>query len=152
MIRFVDLRHVADDIGGDRFAFYDTVTDTFVADDMGAQTWETIGDFARGYQGDELGRFVDLSPEWAKHAAPEREIFKVEVHREPKTLPVASATNKSGSACCKVPLAPVVLEALAGREVAYFYGVEAYGFDDEIGAIVGSIVIDFEADAGDQPW
>ena len=71
MIRFIDLRHHADDLAGDRFAFFDTVTDTFVADDMGCQVWDTIGEFASGYQPTEthpLSRFVGLTPEWAKHA------------------------------------------------------------------------------------
>ncbi len=72
LIRFIDLRHHADDIG-DRFAFWDTVTDRFVSDDMGCQAWTTIDEFVQGYQGDELDRFVGLTPEWAKRAPAQEE-------------------------------------------------------------------------------
>lgn len=146
MIRFIDLRHVADDIG-ERFAFWDTVTDRFVADDMGCQAWDTIGDFAQGYQGDELPRYVGLTPEWAKHAAPEREVYKLEVRDGDDVRPHAHAQNEDGSAACHVPLAPVVLEALAGRKLAYFYGSQVLAYDETIGAIEGQVVIDFSAEA-----
>lgn len=71
MIRFIDLRHHHEDMG-ERFAFWDTVTNRFIEDDMKCQAWETIGEFAQGYQGDELDRFVGLTPEWAKHAVSEQ--------------------------------------------------------------------------------
>ncbi len=43
MIRFIDLRHHEEDIG-DRFAFWNTVTDRFISDDMDRQAWTTIED------------------------------------------------------------------------------------------------------------
>lgn len=152
MIRFVDLRHVAEDLGGYRFAFWDTVTDRFISDDVGWQAWKTIGHFAQGYQGNELERFVGLTPEWAKHAAPEREIFKLEVRDAADTLPHAHACNENGSAACRVPLSPLVLEALQGRLVAYFYGAQVLAYDETIGAIEGQIVIDFDDEAESQKW
>lgn len=70
MIRFIDLRHVAEQIGDDRFAFYDTVTNRFIVDDFGDQTWETFDEFAVSYAGEQLlARFEGLTPEWAKISA-----------------------------------------------------------------------------------
>lgn len=152
MIRFIDLRHVAEDIGGDRFAFFDTVTCAFVTDNMDCQTWGTIGEFAQGYGGIELARFVQLTPEWAKHAEPEREVYKLEVKDHGSMRAHAHACNEDDSATCHVPLAPVVLEAMAGRKVAYFYGAQVLAYDETIGAIEGQIVIDFNAEAKDQTW
>ncbi len=151
MIRFIDLRHVAEDLGGDRFAFFDTVTDRFIEDDMKCHTWETIGQFAQGYKPTEvqpLSRFVGLTPEWAKHAVPDREVFKVELH----SIVQATARNRDESAMCHVPLSPLVLNAMQGRKVAYFYGEQAYGFDESVGAIEGQIVIDFDAEAEGPTW
>lgn len=153
MIRFIDLRHHTDDLAGDRFAFFDTLTNTFVTDDMGCQVWETIGQFDQGYNGPhKLARFVELTPEWAKHAAPDREVYKLEVRDGDDVMPHAHAQNEDGSAACHVPLAPVVLEALAGRKCAYFYGSQVFAYDDTIGAIEGQIVIDFNAEAEGQTW
>lgn len=153
MIRFIDLRHVAEDIG-ERFAFWNTVTDRFIADDMGDQAWETIGDFIQGYNGSyELARFVRLTPEWAKHAALEREVFKLEVDlATADSMPMARATNKDGSAQCVVPLSPLVLGALQGRKLAYFYGEQVFGVDASVGAIEGQIVINFDTEAEGQSW
>ncbi len=67
MIRFIDLRHHEGDISG-RFAFWDTVTDRFVSDDIGCQAWDTIDEFAQGYRGTEADHFMRLTPEWAKTA------------------------------------------------------------------------------------
>ena len=71
MIRFIDLRHVAEDIGGGRFAFYDTVRNIFITDEFGAQTWRTLEEFAvhyEGYEGDNIARFHRLTPEWANYS------------------------------------------------------------------------------------
>lgn len=156
MIRFIDLRHHTDDLAGSRFAFFDTVTDTFVADDMGCQVWEAIGQFAQGYKltaAHPLERFVGLTPEWAKHAVPDREVFKVEAFPALEDrFSVGHATNEDGSAQCHMPLSPLVLGAMQGRSVAYFYGEQAYGYDGTIGAIEGAIVIDFDAEVEDQSW
>ncbi len=151
MIRFIDLRHVSEDLGGARFAFWDTVVDRFVFDAMKDQAWETIGQFAQGYNPTEsqpLSRFVGLTPEWAKHAVPDREVFKVELHSAVQ----ATARNQDESATCHVPLSPLVLNAMQGRKVAYFYGEQAYGFDQSVGAIEGQIVIDFDAEAEGPTW
>ncbi len=84
MIRFIDLRHHTEDLGGDRFAFWDTVTDTFVTDDIGCQTWETIDQFTEGYLGPQkIERFIALTPGWAKAtkaATDPRHITSEEMH------------------------------------------------------------------------
>lgn len=65
MIRFIDLRKAQ--IAGGRFAFFDTVTDTFITDDMGDQTWDTVGEFTENYRSnEELDRFIKLIPKWAE--------------------------------------------------------------------------------------
>lgn len=162
MIRFIDLRHHADDIG-ERFAFWDTVIDRFVSDDMGNQAWETIGQFAQGYKPTDsqpLKRFVGLAPEWAKHSPPEREVYKIELRvadgmplpGAPRQLTHAHAQNEDGSAACHVPLSPLVLGALQGRKITYFYGEQVYGYDASVGAIEGQIVIDFNDEAEGQTW
>lgn len=153
MIRFIDLRHVAEDIG-ERFAFWDTVTDRFIADDMGCQAWETIGQFALGYSGDEIQRFVGLTPEWAKYAPADREVFRVEViPATSSSVAQAFARNEDGSAGCRIPLSPVVLEALRGRPLVYFWGKQVLTVDEAVGAIEGQIVIDFddEVTGGKEP-
>ena len=67
MIRFIDLRHVSEDLGGDRFAFFDTVTNCFISDDIGKHTWVTLSGFIVGCLDSNLLRYVDLTPEWAKN-------------------------------------------------------------------------------------
>lgn len=154
MIRFVDLRHA--EIAGYRFAFWDTATDRFV-EAGGDQAWDTLQGFALAAEpeGLDVPRFVALAPEWARHAPPDREIFKVEI-------PVqvvdsgggfeATAYNEDRSASCTIPLAPMILEAMAGRSVAYFFGEQTYGVDPSVGAIMGVVAIDFAAEAPEQSW
>lgn len=68
MIRFVDIRN--QDIG-DRFAFYDTVTETFV-DFSGVQTWNTWGELKDWIYIDEtplaspeyVQRLKSVCPDW----------------------------------------------------------------------------------------
>lgn len=66
MIRFVDIRHAET---GYRFAFWDTVTDSFVTF-AGDQAWDTAGEFLisvyAANQKDIAGRFLGLLPEWTK--------------------------------------------------------------------------------------
>lgn len=153
MIRFIDLRHHTDDLAGCRFAFYDTVTDRFVEDDINGHTWETINQFAQGYNGShEIARFVALTPEWAKHAAPDKEAFKLEIEDQGSMRAYATARNLDGSAACHVPLSPSILQAMQGRSVAYFYGEQTYGIEKNIGAIEGQIVINFSDEAEGESW
>jgi len=62
VIRFIDLR--AADIGA-RFAFFDTVTDTFRMY-SGYQVWDNWRDFKQDYTGDELDRYEALLPDWLR--------------------------------------------------------------------------------------
>ena len=82
MIRFIDLRHVAEDVGDRRFAFWNTVTDKFIATDFGDQAWSTFDDFAESYAGDQLDRFKGLTPEWAKRSDTEDKPTDSELHAE----------------------------------------------------------------------
>ena len=66
VIRFIDLgRQIGlDDQWPREFAFYDTVTDTFV-NFKGSETWETVDDFRYDFDplmGWELSRFIDKIP------------------------------------------------------------------------------------------
>lgn len=70
MIRFIDLRHHEEDLAGDRFAFFNTVTGQFLSDDVGTQTWGTLQDFETdiscGPDAEYKDRCVALVPEWLK--------------------------------------------------------------------------------------
>ncbi len=71
MKRFIDLRGQE---AGYRFAWYDTVRDEF-EQHSGEMAWDTFGEFAEAYQGDDLTRYRGLTPAWALHdtfAAPGR--------------------------------------------------------------------------------
>lgn len=61
MIRFVDLRE--QDIGY-RFAYFDTVTDCFVKYG-GVQAWDDFYEFQLDYDGGDLLRFRNVTPDWA---------------------------------------------------------------------------------------
>lgn len=67
MIRFIDLQHNAYDLGFENdiaFAFFDTVTDTFV-DFGGEQVFEARGDFARRSHGHPFReRCLAKIPDW----------------------------------------------------------------------------------------
>lgn len=60
MIRFIDL---TDQITDDEreFAFYDTVTGTFLTF-SGWQKWSTVEAFKADYDGDDLARYLNLIP------------------------------------------------------------------------------------------
>ncbi len=67
MKRFIDLRGQGT---GDRFAFFDTVTDRFeVHDDE--MSWATWDEFTQAYGGNELQRYRTLCPAWAFEPEPE---------------------------------------------------------------------------------
>lgn len=69
MIRFVDLR--AADISGSNFAFFDTVTDSFL-EVGGSQTWVNKNDFVLDIASfgippkwpKDATRYYDLLPDW----------------------------------------------------------------------------------------
>ena len=63
MKRFVDVR--AADIGS-RFAWWDTVTDSFETHSNN-QAWEHWGDFVEDYVGDSLERYEALVPGWLSY-------------------------------------------------------------------------------------
>ena len=60
MKRFVDLRDA--EVGG-KFAWWDTVTDTFETHG-GNMAWDDWIDFASSYKGAELDRYRRLVPAW----------------------------------------------------------------------------------------
>jgi hypothetical protein len=62
MKRFVDIRHA--DISGYRFAWWDTVVDSFETH-SGNMAWEHWQDFADDHRGDDLERYRALCPQWA---------------------------------------------------------------------------------------
>jgi len=67
MKRFIDL---SDQIieGTKEFAFYDTTIDKFL-EFQGVQTWETMEEFMKDYDGDDMERFTKLIPEnWPNNA------------------------------------------------------------------------------------
>lgn len=69
MIRFIDLRHHEDDIQA-RFAFFCTVTDTFIAFG-GEQTFDTVADFQEAAaNSSSLDRCTRLCPDWAHEPDP----------------------------------------------------------------------------------
>lgn len=60
MIRFVDLGHqIIDDYN--EFSFYDTTIEKF-REFKGVQTWGSVEDFAKDYEGGELERYLRLIP------------------------------------------------------------------------------------------
>jgi hypothetical protein len=61
MKRFIDLRGQGT---GSRFAWYDTVTDSFETHGT-FQDWDTWAEFEDDYEGDEIERYKGLTPEWA---------------------------------------------------------------------------------------
>jgi hypothetical protein len=61
MKRFIDLRGQGT---GSRFAWYDTVTDSFEKHGT-FQDWDTWDEFEEDYEGDEIDRYKGLTPEWA---------------------------------------------------------------------------------------
>ena len=73
MIRFIDLRHHEEDLGGERFAFWNTVVDEFVKDAMGCQAWAVMSEFDAG-DGDDgyASRCASVAPEWAHRPAERR--------------------------------------------------------------------------------
>lgn len=104
MIRFVDLR--GQDTGA-RFAFFDTVPDSWVElDDLGS-TWQTWQEFEDAYcqtyaceapdVREQLERFRDLAPDWTR--TPETPITE---GAEPCILCALSAQGwpHSGFSCC----------------------------------------------------
>lgn len=63
MIRFIDLRGQET---GARFAFFDTVTDSFIGPPSW-QTWDTEAELRIDLQGDpRLERMAGLLPDWAR--------------------------------------------------------------------------------------
>lgn len=70
MIRFIDLRHHEGDLGGPRFAFFDTVTDTFMPF-AGEQVFDTLADFREAAANSpNLDRCIRLCPDWTRTVPP----------------------------------------------------------------------------------
>ena len=61
MKRFVDIRG---SLTGYRFAWYDTITDTFETHSYD-MAWDTFDEFADSYEGEEIDRYRGLCPGWA---------------------------------------------------------------------------------------
>lgn len=68
MIRFIDLRHHAEEIG-ERFAFWDTVVDRFV-DAGGEQAWSEWAAFAEAVDPAFAERCRRLAPSWVHAPSP----------------------------------------------------------------------------------
>ena len=62
MIRFINLSNQIIEEQKE-FAFYDTVTDTFLTFN-GSSTWWTVEEFRNDYTGEELDRYLKLIPDW----------------------------------------------------------------------------------------
>ena len=72
MIRFVDMREA--DIAGIRFAFWDTVTDSFIKADVdGSTAWDNWAEFEDLFsdETENLQRFKRLLPAWAFESSPD---------------------------------------------------------------------------------
>ena len=70
MIRFINLTgQIFIDDDELYFAWYDTVTDTFLTF-SGIQTWDSWEDFVRDYNGKDLKRFHRLMPKMSPKANP----------------------------------------------------------------------------------
>ncbi len=65
MKRFIDLKG-ADIFGIDSqaIAYYDTVRDVFESH-SGAMAWSSFEEFASDYEGDDLERYRNITPDWA---------------------------------------------------------------------------------------
>ena len=63
MIRFINLTGQVFPDDDTYFAWYDTITSTFMTF-TGCQTWDCWGDFVEDYDGDDLERFRRLMPRW----------------------------------------------------------------------------------------
>lgn len=62
MIRFINLTgQLTLDESDPAFAFFDTVTDKFCTF-QGFQTWDSIEEFKKDYEGDDIERFLSLIP------------------------------------------------------------------------------------------
>ncbi len=96
MIRFVDMR--AADIAGSRFAFWNTVVDSFIP--LIGYAWATWGDFVEEYQdrGERLGidleRFKRVCPPWVFEPVPAEGVcFRcLTAGHEPEECPRDAAT------------------------------------------------------------
>lgn len=60
MIVYIDLKDQIIE-GEDRFAFYDTITDSFCSF-SGCQSWSSMDEFKMDYDGDEIERFTSKIP------------------------------------------------------------------------------------------
>ncbi|MDE5525679.1 hypothetical protein [Elizabethkingia meningoseptica] len=60
MIVYIDLKDQIIE-GEDRFAFYDTITDSFCSF-SGCQSWTNMDEFKMDYDGDEIDRFLSKIP------------------------------------------------------------------------------------------
>ncbi|OPB87826.1 hypothetical protein [Elizabethkingia occulta] len=60
MIVYIDLKDQIIE-GENRFAFYDTITDSFCSF-SGCQSWSSVDEFKMDYDGDNIGRFICLIP------------------------------------------------------------------------------------------
>ena len=85
MIHFIDLRASSDDLGGARFAFWDTLSDLFVLDGTGCCVWVTLAEFEYWPTG--LTKVcVATAPVWTMHAMSFDAAFALEVQERPEPI------------------------------------------------------------------
>lgn len=71
MIVFIDLRNYEEDFGGNHFAFWDTITSSFLKDVSACQAWTSLEDFEDSMGDDDrVERCKRLMPDWALKGQP----------------------------------------------------------------------------------